>query len=112
MPSSLSSRNSVFTDAHLRINSNHTVALCRFFILGRGCKLLKTVSTRISPHFPQIWECTRFSELINNSRKRPYCCGNTFLIVLLLNYSILFCSFFAQKPLFERDKLDISTVLR
>jgi hypothetical protein len=40
--------------------------------IGRWCELSKTVSARISLHFPQIQECTRFSELINNSRTRPH----------------------------------------
>ena len=46
-------------------------ALNQFPKIGSGCELLKTVSTRISLHFPQIWGCARFFGLINNSRTRP-----------------------------------------
>ncbi|OEU41130.1 hypothetical protein BGV40_16715 [Methanosarcina sp. Ant1] len=35
-------------------------ALNQFPKIGRGCELLKTVSTRISLHFPQIQEMYSF----------------------------------------------------
>jgi hypothetical protein len=38
---------------------------------GRGCELLKTVSTRISQHFPNMDDVLVFSHLVNDSCHDP-----------------------------------------